>query len=95
MLGGGIRLLERGRDAVVGVDLRASNDYQGAMAAAARLRCPVLFVLGDRDRMTPVKAARPLAEAIENARVEIIPHSGHMMMVEQPDLTLDALRTIL
>lgn len=95
MMGDGLRLLERGRDVVVGVDLRASNDYQGAMAAAARLRCPVLFVLGDRDRMTPVKAARPLADAIGTARVDIIPQSGHMMMVEQPDRTLDALRTIL
>lgn len=95
MMGDGLRLLERGRDAVVGVDLRASNDYQGAMAAAAKLRCPVLFVLGDRDRMTPVKAARPLADAIGTARVDIIPQSGHMMMIEQPDRTLDALRTIL
>lgn len=95
MMGGVVRLLEQGRDAVVGTDLRASNDYQGAMAAAARLTCPVLFVLGDRDRMTPVKAARPLADAIGGARVDIIPQSGHMMMVEQPDRTLDSLRTIL
>ncbi len=95
MMGGVVRLLEQGRDAVVGVDLRASNDYRGAMEAAARLRCPVLFVLGERDRMTPVKAARPLADAIDGARVDIIPQSGHMMMVEQPDRTLDSLRSIL
>ena len=53
MTGGALRLLERGRDAVVGTDLAASNAYQGAPAAAVKVRCPVLFVLGDRDRMTP------------------------------------------
>ena len=61
MTGGGLRLLERGRDAVVGTDLAASNDYRGAAAAAARIACPVLFVLGDRDKMTP-PPQRPAAD---------------------------------
>lgn len=95
MTGGAMRLLERGRDAVVGTDLAASNAYRGAPAAAAKVRCPVLFVLGDRDRMTPPKNARPLIEAIDGAKVETVADCGHMMMVERPDETLDALRTLL
>ena len=105
MMGGGMRLLERGRDAVVGTDLAASNAYQGAAAAAANVSCPALFVLGDRDKMTPVRNAQPLIDAINNgagddapgegALVEIIPDCGHMMMVERPDQTLDALRRLL
>ena len=91
MTGGGLRLLERGRDAVVGTDLAASNDYRGAAAAAARIACPVLFVLGDRDKMTPPRNARPLIEAIDGAKVEVIADCGHMMMIERPDETLDAL----
>lgn len=95
MTGGGLRLLERGRDAVVGTDLAASNAYTGAAAAAAKVRCPVLFVLGERDRMTPPRNARPLIEAIDGAKVETIAGCGHMMMVERPDETLDALRRLL
>ena len=95
MTGGGLRLLERGRDAVVGTDLAASNAYKGAPAAAAKVRCPALFVLGDRDRMTPPRNARPLIEAIDGAAVETIANCGHMMMVERPDETLDALRKLL
>lgn len=95
MTGGGLRLLERGRDAVVGTDLAASNGYKGARAAAAKIACPALFVLGDRDRMTPPKNTRPLIDAIDGALVEIIADCGHMMMVERPDETLDALRKLL
>ena len=95
MTGGAMRLLERGRDAVVGTDLAASNAYKGAPAAAAKVRCPVLFVLGDRDRMTPPRNARPLIEAIDGAMVETVADCGHMMMVERPDETLDALRKLL
>lgn len=100
MTGAGMRLLERGRDAVVGTDLAASNAYQGAKAAAARVRCPALFVLGDRDRMTPPGNARSLIDAIDagpgdGAVVEVIADCGHMMMVERPDATLDALRRVL
>ena len=95
MLGGGLRVLEQDTSAVLGVDLAASNDYQDALEVAANVKCPVLFVLGDRDRMTSVKAAGPLIAAVADAQVEIIPECGHMMMVEMPDQTLDALRRVL
>ena len=45
--------------------------------------------------MTPPRNARPLIEAIDGAKVETIADCGHMMMVERPDETLDALRTLL
>ena len=41
--------------------------------------------------MTPAKAAKPLAEAIPNARVVTLDGCGHMHMAEQPDAILDAL----
>ncbi len=45
--------------------------------------------------MTPAKAAKPLADAIADARVTTLPACGHMMMAEQPDEVLDALISIL
>ena len=45
--------------------------------------------------MTPPRNARPLIDAIDGALVEIVADCGHMMMVERPDETLDALRRLL
>lgn len=94
MTGAGMRLLERDRRAI-GVDFAACNDYGKANAAAAKIKCPALFVLGDGDKMTPLKSGRALAAEIAGSRVAAIRDCGHMMMVERPDATLDALKEFL
>lgn len=92
MLGSGERLLERSRGRALSVDLEACNAYADAEARAAAVRCPTLLVLGSEDRMTPARAGQKLAALIPGAKVALLPGAGHMMMVEQPDQTLDALR---
>ena len=67
--------------------------YRGGEAAAARLTCPVSFVLGRHDQMTLPKAARTLAQTLE-ARVHVV-EAGHNLMTEAPDATLAALRSAL
>lgn len=95
MLGGAEALLERCPPGVLHNDLAACNAYRDAPAAAAKVACPTLLVLGADDRMTPARAGQTLAEAIPDARTALIPGSGHMMMTEASDATLDALKTIL
>jgi pimeloyl-ACP methyl ester carboxylesterase len=48
-------------------------------------------IVGADDRMTPARHAASLAETIKGAQLVVLPACGHMMMVEQPDATLDAL----
>ena len=91
MTGGGIRLLERAPGRALGVDLKACNDYKGAAAAAARLRCPAVVIAGAADRMTSARSGRELAGKIAGGKSVVIAEAGHMMMIEQPDRTLDAL----
>lgn len=91
MLGGGIRLLERGADRVLGVDLAACNAYLRAADAAKKVACPVLLVVGEIDRMTSPAGARDLAKNFPDQRTIMVANAGHLMMVEQPDRTLDAL----
>lgn len=67
--------------------------YRGGEAAAARVACPVHFVLGQADQMTMPKAARDMAAALK-ARVHMVP-AGHNLMTEAPDATLAALRSAL
>jgi len=79
--------LERLAPGVLYADLKASNDYsfQGGV------KCPVLFILGKRDVMTPPRAAKTLQEQIPGAKTVVIDFSGHSLMAEAPDATLDAL----
>ena len=95
MMRGGLRTLERAAPGVLNADLRACNDYAGGEEAAAKVRCPTLLVIGERDMMTPARLGLALAKRIEGAQVATLPGVGHIMMEEAPDATLDALRRIL
>jgi len=82
--GGAERLLERSDSQVIGSDLAACAAYEGALAAAAKITCPTLLILGAEDKMTPAAKAAPLAAAIAGARTLVLPGAGHMMMLEAP-----------
>jgi pimeloyl-ACP methyl ester carboxylesterase len=92
MHSGAQRVLEQGRPGVLFNDLSACNAYQGALAAAAGITVPATFILGERDMMTPAKGGKALAAATPNSRTVVLRGAGHMMMVEQPDELLAALR---
>jgi pimeloyl-ACP methyl ester carboxylesterase len=68
-------------------DLKACNDYQ----LSGEVKCPTLFVLGRRDVMTPPKAAVELQKKIVDSKSLLVSLSGHSLMAEAPDATLDAL----
>ncbi len=91
MYGDTLARLARLAPGVLYKDLNACNAYAGGMDAAAKVQCPALFVLGRRDVMTPPKAAAELARAIRGSRTVQIGSSGHSLMAEAPDDTLDAL----
>ncbi len=90
IMSGGLSLLARGAGALH-VDFAASNAYDAAVDAAAKVACPVLVVSGAEDRMTPPRSAAPLLAAMRDARQVTIADCGHMHMAEQPERTLDAL----
>lgn len=87
LIGTAVRLVERAPKGVLGKDFKACNDWQGGEELAASVTCPVLFLLGAKDKMTPVKAARPLADAMADSRMVVLPDSGHMMMLEDQQAT--------
>lgn len=49
------------------------------------ITCPVLIMVGDEDRLTPVEEARLMASQIKNARLEIIKGAGHLTCLEAPE----------
>jgi len=91
MYGDTLARLARLAPGVLYSDLRACHEYAGGEAAAAKLKCPVLFILGRRDQMTAAKAGLAFAHQVPDAQVVQIAPSGHSLMAESPDATLDAL----
>ncbi|MCI3206863.1 MULTISPECIES: alpha/beta hydrolase [Pandoraea] len=97
--GGNQRLMERVAQRnpakVFLTDFIACNSYDLGTEGIANIQCPVLAVLGQRDQMTPPRAAQALLDALRNAgapvTVEIV-NAGHAIMTEQPDALLDALK---
>ncbi len=72
----------------------ACDSYTGADAAMEKVQCPVLFVLGRHDAMTPPKAAEPLQRRARHGRTVVV-NGGHAMMAEAPDEVLTALADFL
>lgn len=69
---------------------RACDSYTHGLDAIAQVCCPVLFVLGSQDQMTPAKAAQGLIKLAKNAQVLHLP-VGHHQMNEAPEPMLAAL----
>ena len=88
-----LAVLSANKPGVIHTDLAACNAYKDALARAAEIKCPVVLVLGDGDLMTPLSKGKTLATAIKGAVGVVMPNSGHFMMVERPDETLDALKS--
>lgn len=83
-MGAAERLLMDAAAGVLARDLIACDTYKDALAAAAGISRPVALISGDEDKMTPLKNARPLIDALDNVTTTVLPRTGHMMMVERP-----------
>ncbi|MGM9480168.1 alpha/beta fold hydrolase [Roseateles sp. NT4] len=74
-------------------DFQVCDRYAGGEAAAARVACPVHFILGALDQMTSPRQNAVLGGLLK-PRVHTVP-AGHALMAEAPDALLAALRAAL
>lgn len=89
------RLIDRAGGTALACDFKACDAYGGGEAAAKAVACPALLILGRDDRMTPPRAGREFTRMIKDAAAAELTDCGHMMMVEQPDATLEQMKTFL
>jgi pimeloyl-ACP methyl ester carboxylesterase len=92
MTGGSLALFARNAPGVLHTDLAACAAWTSGAAAAARVRCPALIVVAANDIMTPARNGAELARLVPGSSVVTIADCGHMLVAEQPDATLEALR---
>jgi pimeloyl-ACP methyl ester carboxylesterase len=61
------------------------DEHERDAALAAYARTPTTVLVGSRDRLTPVAAARQIADALPSAQLTVFPGAGHMLPVERVD----------
>jgi len=89
------RLMQRQAPGVLFTDFAACNAYAGGEKAAAAVRVPTLFLIGEQDAMTSPSRGMALADQIKHRTVTLLRRVGHASMAEAPDEVLDALRNFL
>jgi pimeloyl-ACP methyl ester carboxylesterase len=61
----------------------------------AKVRCPVLIVWGDRDRMVYSRGAQRVIDTVPGTRLELIEDCGHCPQIEEPDRIAELLTDFL
>lgn len=92
MTQGGMRLMEHSNDGALFSDFTACNAYTPPDNLAGDIDCPVLFIAGNEDKMTPARGLDAWTDKIRNSDVETIDHCGHMMTMEKPNHVIRALK---
>jgi pimeloyl-ACP methyl ester carboxylesterase len=57
----------------------------------AAIGCPTLVLVGEADQLTPPAYAQEIAAGISGARLTVVPASGHLSTLEQPQRVTAAL----
>lgn len=71
-----------------------------SLSRAHEIRCPLMMVLGDGDKLNPVEHARRFIEAASHPEgpppvLEVFKHAGHFLHEEQPERFLALVRDFL
>ena len=69
--------------------------YDQTAALPALAGIPTVIIAGDKDRMTPLGRSQAIADVLPEAEFVVAPGSGHLALMEDPELTNDALRRML
>ncbi|SDO79000.1 Pimeloyl-ACP methyl ester carboxylesterase [Klenkia soli] len=95
-------MVARGAEIMAGSSVRSFVAFYPALGAHDKAQAlaelgtvPVEILVGDADKLTPVKHSGRLAEAIPTAHLQIVPGCGHMLPQERPDLVAAAIRRLL
>lgn len=75
--------------------LRGMAERPESVATLQALSIPALVIAGAEDQIVDVAVAEKMAAMIPQAELVVVPEAGHMVMVEQPDATNEALRRFL
>jgi pimeloyl-ACP methyl ester carboxylesterase len=56
---------------------------------------PTLVMVGEQDVLTPPSHSEAIASALPDARLVVVHGSGHMLLLEAPEVVTEALRSLI
>jgi len=71
------------RPSVVAGDFRACDRFD-IRSDLDQVQVPTLVMVGDEDKMTPIRFSEELVNGIKGAEIEVVKGSGHMIPIEKP-----------
>ena len=75
-------------------DLIACTKYENGINCANKVVTPSHVILATEDKNTPYRFGLELAELL-NAETSMISNAGHMLPIESPKKTLDAIKSFI
>ena len=87
-----VQMFERKSPDVFEAQMNALLGRPDATPVLAQIRCPALILTGREDAWSPPATHQLMAGAIPNAKLVIVPDSGHMSTMEQPAAVAQAMR---
>ena len=85
-LGYGTAQMKANHQDALHADLSACQAFDGGLEAANSVSVPALVVLAKKDKMTPLKRGREMAQSIAGAQLVELEQSGHMIPSEAPEI---------
>ena len=73
----------KSRPTVLSADFRACDAYDFS-EKLDQVQTPTLILVGEEDKMTPLRLSEELAAGIAGAKMEVIPGAGHLVVLEKP-----------
>ena len=87
-----VQMLQRKKPDIFERQMNALLNRPDARPVLPTIRCPALFLSGREDSWSPPEAHAAMAAAVPGSRLVIVPDSGHMAPMEQPEAVSAALR---
>jgi pimeloyl-ACP methyl ester carboxylesterase len=75
-------------------DFKACSEFD-LRDSISRIEAPTLIIVGDEDKLTPVKWSEYLHNKIRNSEMKIVKGAGHMVIVEKPDEVNESMMSFL
>jgi len=82
------------RPSVVAGDFRACDRFD-IKEELDQIQVPTLVMVGDEDKMTPIRFSEELVHGIKGAELEVVKASGHMIAIEQPEVVATKVRSFM
>ena len=76
-------------DAIYGQSRAISN--ANTIDRLANINCPTLVLVGSDDILLPIGSSKQLARGIRNARLVILEKTGHVLLIESPEVVAQTL----